>query len=204
VQVRATLHRADPVLALAGKVTGRLAPGVTEVRRLAAPLDGVLASLRTVGPDARSTLRTLRGATPSLNPLLSRATTLLPKVRSIGAQATKALTCIRPYTPDIIGFASLWSDYLNNEDGHDTYFRAQIQVPLDSLSNATPYNSGTLHRLMPEVKYAYPQPPGYPAGQPWMLPECGITEDSLNPDKDPEARNSPVQLGPAPVNGGTP
>jgi len=36
-------------------------------------------------------------------------------------------------------------------------------------------------------KYALVRPPGYNAGQPWMLPDCGAGADGLDATKDPEA-----------------
>jgi len=41
-------------------------------------------------------------------------------------------------------------------------------------------------RRFPGLRYAFPFPPGYLAGQPWYLPECGITPDAFDASKDPE------------------
>jgi hypothetical protein len=34
--------------------------------------------------------------------------------------------------------------------------------------------------------YAEPRPPGLGVGQPWFIPECGVTRNALNPAADPE------------------
>ena len=34
--------------------------------------------------------------------------------------------------------------------------------------------------------YALVRPPGYNAGKPWYLPQCGAGRDGVDPNKDPE------------------
>ncbi|WP_354698836.1 hypothetical protein DSM112329_04534 [Paraconexibacter sp. AEG42_29] len=36
-------------------------------------------------------------------------------------------------------------------------------------------------------QYAFPRPPGYSAGKPQFIPECGYTKENLDPFKDPES-----------------
>jgi hypothetical protein len=43
------------------------------------------------------------------------------------------------------------------------------------------------------LTYAFPRPPGDSAGQPWFLPECGITKDAYDPSKDPEGKAGAAQ-----------
>ena len=38
------------------------------------------------------------------------------------------------------------------------------------------------------LRVAFPQPPGFVAGQPWFQPQCGITKDVFDPAKDPESQ----------------
>ena len=187
-QLRLTLTHARSTLAAAGVLTRRIAPGVTQLRRIARPLDQVLATVRDVGPDANAALRAVHRATPSLNPLLQRATTVMPHVASIGKQATTELDCVRPYAPDIAGFASNWADFLSWGDGKDRFIRAQIQNLMPAPINAVGYDSATAAKLFPGLRYAFPRPPGDSAGQPWFQPQCGITKDAYDPAKDPEAR----------------
>lgn len=197
---RSTLRRADGTLAAVREVTGRLAPGVTQLRRTTGPLDRVLATVVDVAPDARRTLRSLRSATPQLNPLLSAATTIAPQLGSIGRQATDALKCIRPYTPDMMSFFSTWGDSLVSGDGRDKYFRATVQALLPAPTNVSGESSADAVKAFPGTRYGFPRPPGYNAGQPWFLPECGAGPDALDPAKDPESRSfNPLMRLPADV-----
>jgi virulence factor Mce-like protein len=188
--VRRTLRRTDATLTSAAEVTDALAPGVTQLRRIASPLNHVLGTVVDVGPDARNTLATLRRATPTLNPLLEKATTVMPKLASIGKQATEELKCLRPYSPEIAALFSTWAAFQSGSDGRDKFFRANVIVPSAVPMNAFPkeYNSATATKLFSGLKYGFPLPPGAIAGQPWFQPGCGITKDSLDPNKDPEIR----------------
>jgi ABC-type transporter Mla subunit MlaD len=185
---RSTLARADRTLDLASTVTRRIAPGVTQLRRVAAPLDDTLRTVVRVAPDAKATLRSLGAATPDLNPLLDRVTALSPQLESIGEQAVDNLDCIRPYTPSIMSFFSNWGDFFSLDDGKDKLIRAQVQNFLPAPTNAAVYDSAQAAKIFPGLKFGFPRPPGTNAGQPWFLPECGAGPDALDPDKDPEAR----------------
>src|SRR5439155_18662456 len=90
---RDTLRRADPTLRAVGNLTTALAPGVRQLRRLERPLDRTLGTVVDVGPVAASSLATARRAAPDLNPLLRKATAIMPDLRSVGAQLTKQLPC---------------------------------------------------------------------------------------------------------------
>jgi ABC-type transporter Mla subunit MlaD len=197
IHARATLAHAGRTLGVAGDLLARLAPGVDQVRRLAAPLDGTLARLMSVGPGAVSTLETAHTAAPQLNPLLGKATRLMPELRSVGRQAVTQLQCIRPYTPDIVAFFSNWADWLSYTDGKDRYGLANSETLLPAGHNAETINSGQAAQQFPGLRYGFPRPPGYNAGQPWYLPQCGAGPDALDPSKDPEARtyNPTEQLG---------
>jgi phospholipid/cholesterol/gamma-HCH transport system substrate-binding protein len=185
-QARVTLASAEPTLNLAGSVTGRVAPGVRQVQRIAAPLASLLVTLRDVGPDAVSALSQARRATASLNPLLVKATAVMPQLGSIGSQSVTSLQCVRPYTPDIVAFASDWGDFISGVDGHDHYFRAQVQTLVPAPTNAMPYDSAQMKKLLPWISYVFPPPPGYAAGQPWLLSQCNEGPNTLNPNDDPE------------------
>src|SRR5439155_14793551 len=105
---RGTLAHAESTLHAVGDLSTRLAPGVTQVRRALGPLTRVLRTLNDVGPDARVTLRTARLATPDLNPLLTRARTVMPLVESITREGAKQTACVRPYSPEIAALGSGW------------------------------------------------------------------------------------------------
>lgn len=187
-QARTTLARANPTLVSVQRLAHDIGPGVTEVRRIARPVSSVLRTVRTVGPDAAATLRSVRQAVPDLNPLLARVGELSPEIRSIGGNAVKSLSCIRPYTPDALAFFTNWGDFLSTTDGKDRLIRAQVQNYGPAFSNASPYNAAQMKALFPNIEYGFPRPPGTNAGQPWFLPKCGAGPDALDPTKDPEAR----------------
>jgi virulence factor Mce-like protein len=189
VDARTTLAHGSRTLTTAGQLLGALGPGVDQVRRLTAPLDRALASLLSVGPDAIATLRTARQATPALNPLLVKATALMPKLGSIGRQAVTQLQCVRPYTPDIVAFFSNWADWLSYTDGKDRYGLANAESLLPAGNNTETMTSGQAAQQYPGLRYGFPRPPGYNAGQPWFLPQCGAGPSALDPNLDPEARS---------------
>lgn len=185
---RATLRRADPALEHATSLVTDIAPGVTAVRRAAAPLDSLLRTVDRIGPDAKATLASARAAAPDLDPLLSRLEQRGPQFESIGRQAVANLECIRPYTPEANAFFSNWGDFFSGTDGKDKLIRAQVQYFAPTITNAAGYNSGQAAKFFPGLEYGFPRPPGYLAGQPWYLPECGAGTDALDPQKDPEIR----------------
>jgi virulence factor Mce-like protein len=193
-QTRETLAQAQPTLELAKTVTGRAAPGVTQVERIARPLDDLLVTLKQVGPYAISALSTANQATPSLNQLLVKARAVLPQISSIGRQGVTSLQCVRPYTPDIIAFTTDWADFLSAVDGKDHYFRAQVQTLIPASFNNQIYNSAQMEKVFPWISYVFPPPPGFAAGQPWFLSQCNEGPNTLNPNFDPENNASLAQL----------
>lgn len=184
-QVRTTLTHANTTLGSAGRLVGRLSPGVVQLRLIAPPLSNILRTVVHVGPDAESTFASLRAATPSLNPLLTKATGLMPTVGSIGSQAVHELNCIRPYTPDIVSLFSNWGDFLSYTDGKDKFARVLL-IAIPGAPNVTPYDSATAVKLFPGITYAFPRPPGEAADEPWFLPQCGVGPSSLIAADDPE------------------
>jgi phospholipid/cholesterol/gamma-HCH transport system substrate-binding protein len=185
---RSTLARAGHTLTAAAQLTDRLAPGVVALRRIAHPLDDVLSTVVDVGPDVRTTLAVAGRSTSDLDPLLAKATALSPQIGSVAHRSVTQLRCIRPYTPDIISFFTNWGDFLSATDGKDKYLRASVESFMPGGHNAQTGDSAQAARQYPGLRYAFPRPPGYNAGQPWFLPECGAGRDALDPSKDPEAR----------------
>lgn len=184
---RVALRRADRTLGAAADLTDRLSPGISQLRKLTPPATRLLRTIVAVAPDARSTLRTVRRTTPTLNPLLAEVTRLMPTLKKIGDQAPGLLHCIRPYSPEIAGFFTLWADFQNHTDGKDHYARlSPQQLPFTNFTTQTPAEVAGSN---PALIYAFPRPPGMAVGQPWLLPECGVGPDALDPSKDPEARN---------------
>ncbi|MCW3014776.1 MAG: mammalian cell entry protein [Solirubrobacterales bacterium] len=184
-----TLDRARTTLASVRKLTTRLAPGARELRTFAAPLNRLMAEVVAVTPDARGALGALHDATPPLNSLQRKLTSLMPTLSSIGEQGAKAVQCIRPYIPELSAFFASWADFISPVDGRDHYARANVQQILAAPLNSNTQTPAEVIKNMPGTTYAFPIPPGYVYGQPVMHPECGITKDVFDPSKDPEARH---------------
>lgn len=183
--LRRTLVSADPTLTLAGDVIHQLGPGVEQAQQIAAPLDTVLGTVRSVGPVAVNTLKTARTAAPDLSSLLEHVQSISPLLQSVATQAAPTLGCIRPYTPEIMALGSSWADFSSFRDGHDPFLRMTPKVLVPAPENAETASPAKLVATNPGLKYSFPVPPGYIAGQPWYQPQCGITPDVLNASKDP-------------------
>lgn len=200
---RTTLGRADRTLRSADQVLTRLGPGVDRLREIIPPLTEVLGTVQDVGPSARKTLATAERATPDVIPLLGKARPLMPRLRSIGEQLDEQLNCIRPYTPEIAAFFSNWGDFLNSSDGTDRIHRGAVEFALQLPHNLQFVSSEKLVNSIPGLRYFFPMPPGYLAGQPWFIPECGVGPEALDPSQDPEARPfDPLKLNPTGPPGG--
>jgi ABC-type transporter Mla subunit MlaD len=187
VTARGTITHAGETFRLAGKLTTRLSPGVDELRAVAGPLARLLRAVRTVAPDGTATLASLRRAAPSLDGLVDRVRTpVAGQVERIGREGAKQLDCIRPYSPEIAGLFVNWGGFFGIGDRASKVARAEAGVV--PYPNETPLNSGQLAKVLGgSFKMAFPRPPGELVDQPWFQPQCGITADALNPDKDPEA-----------------
>lgn len=182
---RGTLSRLDASLGGLSGLVADLAPGASGLRRVAPTLHNTLVTLQQVAPKATATLRTGTRSVPALSRFLDTANAFLPGLTSALSSANPMLDCIRPYTPEIAGFAGTWDGFTENFDGAGHYARILVQesplipgTPLDSRQ-ATALPSGGL-------RYAMPRPPGLNAGQPWFLPQCGAGPSSLDPNADPE------------------
>lgn len=182
---RVTLAHADRTLAAADDVVTDLSPAIPGLKRLGSPLAGLLGGVVDIGPDATRSLRTLRRAGPDLNPFLAKARALMPALESGGRELARQVHCVRPYSPEIAGLASTWAGWWGTVDGKDHYIRAEAGT--FPWPNEDPRTPGQLHQQLPQITSAFPRPPGQLVGQPWLLPECGITADALDPNKDPEA-----------------
>lgn len=183
---RATLRRADSTLLSATALSSRLRPGVERLIDITPPLNRTLRSVVDAAPDAVATLSTARAGAPDLTGLLDRARDLMPQLDSLGEQAAEQLGCIRPYAPEIAGWASTWTGFLAHGDGKDKF--ARLYNSVYPFPNDTPFGTATASRLVPAafVSYAFPRPPGANVNQPWFLPQCNITSDALDPRKNPE------------------
>lgn len=188
VRARRTLDVADATLAAAGALARDIRPGVTELKHAVPTVNHTLTTLSHVAPNLRATLRTVHQAAPDVNDLLRRATTLTPQLASIGHQAAPEVGCIRPYAPEIAGFATGWADFTNGADADGRYARANVTSIIPAPYTAAPQTSDELTKAFPSLLYSFPRPPGMNAGQPWLQPQCQAGPDALDASKDPEAR----------------
>lgn len=189
-QTRSILDTADVTLREAADLTDDLAPGVTELRRIATPLSRVLDSLREVTPAARRTLDAV-GRTRAVSSALDSVADVTPRLESIGRKGAKELSCVRPYAPELVAFGSTWGDWMSPVDSRDHVVRAQVQNFLPANYNSSPNTPAELAKAFPGLEYGFPRPPGTIAGQPWFLPECGAGPDALDPTKDREGIRGP-------------
>lgn len=169
------------------KLLSRVKPGVTELDRLAQPLDGTLQELVNVEPTAVHTLRTVARGGPKIRELLVRARTqLMPQLGAVASQAADELTCIRPFTPDIVGIIGGWAgwqaDGLNNP--HVKLLHGMVS--LMPFPNTMTINTAQLHQILPGLSIGLPQLPGEALNQPWPQPQCGMTLNDLSSAHDPE------------------
>jgi hypothetical protein len=65
--------------------------------------------------------------------------------------------------------------------------RAGSENLAPAFFNDVPYTPAQAIKMFPGTHYAFPNPPGNLAGQPWFQPQCGVTADALDPAKDHEA-----------------
>lgn len=184
-----TLGHARTTLEHAVVLTDDLAPGIRQLRQTTAPLTGVLHTLRGVSPYAVTALAAPeRAALGDGAGLLRTLGSVSPTLRSTVSQAATQIGCLRPYTPEIVGFGETWGDWMSPVDNSDHLIRAQVQNFLPANNNSTLYTPEYAVTHFPGITYGFPRPPGELAGQPWFQPQCGITQASLNPADDREAQ----------------
>jgi phospholipid/cholesterol/gamma-HCH transport system substrate-binding protein len=167
------------------RLARNLEPGVNQLSQLATPLDQTLREVVNVEPTAVHTLTTVKTQGSTIDRLLTSArTTLLPELSAIGPLAAKELNCIRPYTPDIIGFLQGWSGFLGVGENSPKINFLHSYISILPLPNATPMNTAQAHTLLPALGTEYVGVPGTSWNQPWYQPQCGTTADVFNPAHD--------------------
>lgn len=177
------IGRSLPKLA---KLAAALAPGVTQLNELAGPLDDALREVVSVEPTAVHTLQTVKTAGPGIDSLLTSArTTLMPEVSALQPLASKEIGCVRPYTPDIIGFLQGWGGFLGEGENTPRINFLHSYLSVLPLPNATPINSVQATQLLPALGVESVGVPGTSWNQPWYQPQCNVTANSFNPAADP-------------------
>jgi hypothetical protein len=173
-----------------------------------------LADLEHAVPSLLATVRAATAAAPSLTQLLGIGTPFITRAGGLFNSLTPMLACIRPYTPEAasaVQSAGGWTqDYvveprnspqgpLLNEpqrfngapEGTGVRVHGIRAMPQVSTTSFHAYPLGLTTKLFTQLtgkQYAEPRPPGLSVGQPWLLPECGVSSAALDPAQDPEQR----------------
>lgn len=187
-ETRTTLARLDGSIDGLDELVADLAPGAKALAPLAQEATPALTALRRTVPAAVSTFRVARTAAPEV-------TRLLEDVRPFSAAAAPVLErlapmvgCIRPYAPEIAGLMSTWMSWSKGYDPDGTIGRVWANFGNIPLS-ATPVIDSEQQQKLTGQGYALVRPPGYNAGKPWFMPECGAGVDGITASKDPESQN---------------
>lgn len=215
-QARSTLRRVDGSIDNLDGLVKSLAPGAKALRPLAASARPAFADLRDIVPSTVSTLRTGTSSAPQITELLKAATPFMERGDGVFADLAPIVACIRPYAPELggalvgLGTSHQTYDLKNGEylgeaqfdpsappqyGGRKVTVNGQEKIVQYGLRAMPQASSSSLNqpldsKTMVEAgikKYAFPRPPGYSAGKPWFIPECGYTPDGLDASKDPEA-----------------
>jgi ABC-type transporter Mla subunit MlaD len=202
---RNTLGRVNTSIDKLNALVTALAPGARQLSPLAQQAVPTLAALRRTVPSAVSTVERATTASPRLVALMNAATPFLQAAPGVFDQLSPMIACIRPYAPELGGALVGGDGSHQNYDLINPKLNPQIvryvgrqtasgmveqhglrATPMVSESTPEkPLDSATFAKVSGKL-YAYPRPPGLTTGQPWFMPECGITQDALNPAKDPE------------------
>lgn len=173
--VGSTLQKLPPVLDQANTTLARVPGTVDKTLPLLEDLAPATDSLQGVSRNLRPLLQDLRPAVGDLRPTLDRLSQLLgitpglldgstataPDADQAMTGLTPVLDFLRPYTPEITGWASNWGSAAGNRDNQGHYTRFLIQAGVESVipSPTGKPGPGITQNLTPD--------PGSPVGQPW-------------------------------------
>lgn len=182
-----TLARLDRSLNGLQALMSDIRPGAAGLRTIAPTVQRAIATLRDVTPLATTTLQVGRHAAPTIRGFLADAAPFMPKLSSTLGRLAPMVACVRPYGPEIASMFANWGSFNGNFDGLGRYARISAQAPI--FPAGTQQTSKQVADMLGDrVKYAFPPPPGWHVGQPWFIPECGITKAVLDPSHDPETQ----------------
>jgi len=187
-QSKQTFARLDGSLDGLTQLVDDLRPGTGPLRSLAHTLRTTLHELRIVAPLAAQTLGTGARAAPAINGFVGRTTPFFPRAGRALSTFDPMLGCIRPYGPEIAGFLVTWSGFTHYYDSVGHFARSFPLKLFGGLYPGTKASSADALQAEPQLRYAFPRPPGLNAGSPWYLPGCGVGRDSTNVHKDPEGQ----------------
>ncbi|MYW71927.1 MlaD family protein [Pseudonocardia sp. SID8383] len=162
-----TLNTAKTTLDQVPETVDKTLPLLEKLQPVAAKLPEFSRNLSPVLQELRPTVGELRPTLDSASTLLNHTPALLdsahatvPGVDSLVRDVTPALTYLRPYTPELLGWMSNWGSATANYDANGHYMRSTINEGASSLN----VNPG----VMPPGIEKDPHPvPGAIEGQPW-------------------------------------
>jgi phospholipid/cholesterol/gamma-HCH transport system substrate-binding protein len=157
---KATLSQVPGTVDAASPLLRALAPGLEQLPGVAEQLEPVLRDLRPTIAELRPTLAAARTLLDYSPDLLDGAESVLPQANQVLDDLGPALTYLRPYTPELMGWLSNWGSAAANYDANGHYLRAFIEEGSTSLVN----NPGI---LPPGVTQHLSRLPGESEGQPW-------------------------------------
>jgi virulence factor Mce-like protein len=182
---RTTLARLDQSVGGLKAMVKDVAPGAAALPGLAADARPAVAELAATAPKLTQLLRTGRRAAPAVTRMLTEGTPFARRLTPILSDLAPMFGCLRPYAPEIAGALSNWASFGMNYDGYGHYMRMNVMGGPTSLTSTPPVKSDALTKTT-GLGYAMPRPPGLNGGKPWLMPECGVGADALDPTKDPE------------------
>ncbi|MEV4421816.1 MlaD family protein [Patulibacter sp. NPDC049589] len=215
-EARTTLARVDGSLGGLTQLVDDIRPGAKRLKPLAKAATPALRNLSSIVPTALSTVRTTTKVAPELNTLLTNGQPFLQKTSRVLKELTPMVHCVAPYAPELGGALVAqtggYQEYFLATDDNPAFAKLNDAPPpwrerkengrhrVHDLRARINGSTATLHAYPPGLltvdqfvkiglkQYAFMRPPGLGAGQPYYLPECGITKDSLDPSKDPEEK----------------
>ncbi len=152
-QVPAAADAATPLLKDLTPATAALGTAARNLSPLLADLRPAVAELKPAAESAQTLLRYTPG-------LLDSAHDVLPGVTQAATSLGPALTFLRPYTPDILGWADNWGNSFAKYDAQGHYGAALLYTSASELDNSPLPN-------LPTLQTDHSPPPGLAANQPW-------------------------------------
>jgi phospholipid/cholesterol/gamma-HCH transport system substrate-binding protein len=155
-----TLNDVPPAVDATNPLLQDLRPGTDRLASVSKNLNGLLDDLRPAVNDLRPTLGSLRGVLDKTPEFLDRSHDILPPVHHITERYGDAVSFLRPYTPELVGWLQNFGLSFSAYDSQGHYWSTV-------LGQAGPNAVGE-HVTNPPLSNPVKQPaPGALVGQPW-------------------------------------
>lgn len=137
-----------------------LRPGIEQLPELSRTLAPLLRDLRPLVSDLGPTLNSLADLLDRLPAFVDSSAGFLPKAKDAAEIYQPALSFLRPYTPEIVGFATNWGNAFSGYDSQGHVW-AGIPAPFGGSSNDESLGGGFPTGIDPRPA------PGALVDQPW-------------------------------------